>query len=277
MEKDMKMYLSGEKLYGDNFSLEQLKKWYEDEAEGYSGLVRKAEPAYAYGYHELNNMHGFRHVKLPNKCIALGVGSAYCEEFLPILPHLSHITSLDPSNHFTIDKLRDTPVSHVQPSIDGKMPFPDNHIDIISCFGALHHIANVSFVLGECFRVLKPGGVMFLREPVVTMGDWRRPRQGLTKNERGIPYDLFINMVKRHGFTVAKLTQFDFAPLGRLLSYFGISMFSHWSTTVLDYWLSQIFAFNKKYHRVSMLEKLGPASIYMVLNKDPIQGGAILT
>src|SRR5262245_24160314 len=100
MDVDMKTYFSGEKLYGDDFSLEQLKKWAEEEAEGYSGLVRAAEAAYVYVYHELNKMHGFRHVKLPRNCVGLGVGSANCEEFNPILPYLSHITSLEPSNHF---------------------------------------------------------------------------------------------------------------------------------------------------------------------------------
>ncbi|TKB65777.1 MAG: class I SAM-dependent methyltransferase [Nitrospira sp.] len=274
MDVDMKMYLSGEKLYGDDFSLEQLKKWVEEEAEGYSGLVREAEAAYTYVYHELNKMHGFQYVKLPQKCIALGVGSANCQEFYPILPYLSHITSLEPSNHFSTDKVGGVPVLHVKPSVDGKMPFPDDHFDVITCFGVLHHIANVTFTIAECFRVLKPGGFMFLREPVVSMGDWRRPRKGLTKNERGIPYALFINMVKRHNYTIVRLTQFDFAPLGRLLSYFGVSTFSHRSTTVLDYALSQIFAFNKKYHRVTRLEKFGPASVYMCLLKNQFSSGS---
>ncbi len=273
MDANIETYFSGEKLYGDDFSLEQLEKWYEEEAEGYSGLVKESKPAYAYVYHELNNMHGFRHATLPKNCSALGIGSAYCEEFLPILPHLDHITSLDPSKHFTIDRLRDVPVTLMQPSVDGKMPFLDDHFDIITCFGVLHHIANVTFVLGECFRVLKPGGIMFVREPIVSMGDWQQPRKALTKNERGIPFDLFIDMVKKQQFTIAKLTLFDFPPLGRLLSHFGVSTFAQRSTTVLDHAFSKIFAFNIKYHRVTTLDKFGPASVYLVLHKNPISAG----
>lgn len=270
LDADMAIYLSGEKLYGDDFTIEQLKKWYEEEAEGYSGLVAEARHHYAYVYHELNKIHGFRHVKLPRNCNALGIGSAYCEEFLPILSNLAHITALEPSEQFSISQFHDVPVSHVRPSIEGNMLFADNHFDIITCFGVLHHIANVSFVLEECYRVLKPGGVMFCREPIVTMGDWRRTRRGCTKNERGLPFDLFIEMVKRSGFKVSYQTLFDFAPLGRLLSVIGLNIFTNKATTILDHLLSQIFAFNKKYHRVSALEKFGPASLYLVLHKQTL-------
>ena len=267
MGADMDVYFSGEKLYGDDFSFEQLKKWYEEEAEGYSGLVKQAGPNYAYPYHALNKWHGFRHVKLPKDCRTLGVGSAYCEEFLPILPHVDHITSLDPSDDFAIEDLHNVPVSHVRPAIDGKMPFPDNSFDVITCFGVLHHVANVTFVLGECHRVLKSGGVMFLREPIVSMGDWRKPRKGLTKNERGIPYDLFVDMVREHNFLLTRSVQFDFSPLARVFNHLGVSAFSSRFTTIIDRLLSQIFSFNKKYHRVTFLEKFGPASVYMVLRK----------
>jgi len=272
-DTDMTTYLSGEKLYGDDFSIAQLKKWYEEEAEGYSSLVKETRRHYSYVYHELNKMHGFRHEKLPRNCEALGIGSAYCEEFLPILSNLAHITALDPSEQFSISKLHDVPVSHVRPSIEGKMPFVDNQFDIITCFGVLHHIANVSFVLEECHRVLKPGGVMFCREPIVSMGDWRNPRRGATKNERGIPFGLFTEMVKRSGFEISRKTLFDFAPLGRLLSVVGLTTFALKTSTILDYLLSWLFAFNKKYHRVGTLEKFGPASLYLVLHKNPLSAG----
>lgn len=260
-------YFSGEKLYGDDFSLEQVERWYEEEADGYSSLVRQARPTYVFTYHELDKWHGFQHVKLPKNCRALGIGSAYCEELVPILPHIDHVTSLEPSTNFSIEMLRDVPVSHVRPAIDGTMPFPDDSFDVITCFGVLHHIANVTFVLGECHRVLKPGGVMFLREPIVSMGDWRRPRRGLTKNERGIPYDLFVGMVKKHGFDIERLVGFDFAPLVRLLNFFGINIYAHRLTTILDHFFCRIFAANKKYHRVTILDRFGPASFYMVLRK----------
>jgi len=114
---------------------------------------------------------------------------------------------------------------------------------------------------------------MFCREPIVSMGDWRKPRRGATKNERGIPFDLFIEMVKRSGFEISHQTLFDFAPLGRLLSILGLATFAHKTTTILDYLLSRVFAFNKQYHRVGTLEKFGPASLYLVLHKKPLSAG----
>jgi SAM-dependent methyltransferase len=263
----MAAYFSGKKLYGDDFSLEELRDWYNQEKEGYSDILKGSKPNYDYDYHELNKIHGFRYVKLQRNCRALGIGSAYCDEFIPILPRLSHITSLDPSNRFARDKLENVPVSCIQPSIDGKAPFLDNSFDIITCLGALHHIANVSYVLRECYRCLKPGGVMFLREPIVSMGDWRRLRRGLTKNERGIPYNLLVEMIRKQNFAIGKITLFDFAPFGSLLGRFGFSTFSYKSTTLLDQLLCRIFAFNKKYHRVGILEKFGPAQVYMLLYK----------
>lgn len=247
--------------------------WYEEEAKGYSGLVAAAQRRYSYIYHELNKIHGFRHERLPRYCKEFGIGSAYCEEFLPNLPNLAYISALDPSVQFAISEFHHVPVSHVRLYIEGNMPMSDDNFDIITCFGVLHHIANVSFVLEECYRVLKQGVVRFCREPIVTMGDWRKPRRGITKNERGIPFDLFTEMVKWGGFEVSHETLFDFAPLGRLLSVVGLGTFAHKTTTILDYLLSQIFAFNRKYHRVSTLEKFGSASLYLVLHKKPLSAG----
>lgn len=93
--------------------------------------------------------HGFRHVKLPKNCRALGVGSAYCDEFLPVLSHLDYITSLDPSKDFAVEQPRDVSVSPVRSPIVGKMPFPDDSFDVITYLGVLHHITNVTFVMGS--------------------------------------------------------------------------------------------------------------------------------
>lgn len=267
MEGSIDAYLNGEKLYGEDFTPEQLAKWYEEEAEGYAGLVQQSDRTFEYVYHAVNNLHGFRHAELPMDCVALGVGSAHCDELLPISKHLKEIVSLDPSEYFTTDHLGCVPVRQVRPTAEGKMPFANGHFDVITCFGVLHHVANVTFVLGECYRVLRPGGVMFLREPIVSMGDWRKPRRGATKNERGIPYDLVIGMVERYGFEIAKLTLHDFTPLVRILGKLGVPIFAHRWSSVLDCLVSQVFAYNRKYHRVSTLDRFGPASVFMVLRK----------
>jgi SAM-dependent methyltransferase len=43
--------------------------------------------------------------------------------------------------------------------VDGNnLPFPDDHFDIVCSMGVLHHISNPQPMVGEIFRVLKPGG-----------------------------------------------------------------------------------------------------------------------
>ena len=47
-------FLAGEALYGDDFSPEQIKEWFDDEREGYAGLGAGDASTYAYQYHALN-------------------------------------------------------------------------------------------------------------------------------------------------------------------------------------------------------------------------------
>src|SRR4030042_6990948 len=82
---DMAEYLAGRKLYGDDFSLPEIEKWYEDERDGYAGLISRKEAPYAYEFHSLNRLHGFRFVRDGRFKSALGLGSAYGDEFLPIV------------------------------------------------------------------------------------------------------------------------------------------------------------------------------------------------
>lgn len=42
-----------------------------------------------------------------------------------------------------------------------KLPFPENHFDIIMSFGLLEHFENPSKAISEMVRVLKPGGLFF--------------------------------------------------------------------------------------------------------------------
>jgi SAM-dependent methyltransferase len=267
-DADMTEYFSGRKLYGNDFTLKQLEIWYESEKEGYAGEVLSRNESYAYKYHALNAYYGFPYLKARKDISALGLGSAYGQEFAPIRGRLKHITILDPSDQFAkTTSIDGVPVTYRRPVIDGSMEFADATFDLITCFGVLHHIANVSKVLSECHRTLAPGGLMLCREPIVTQGDWRRPRAGMTKNERGIPLALFKAMVSESGFVTERASLFDFSPFGRIMHGVGVPTFANGLTTRIDRMLSLIFSFNTRYHRVRTIEKLGPASLYLVLRK----------
>jgi len=267
MRNDMKPYLMGQKLYGDDFTPEEIQRWHEMEKEGYGDLVRKRPHDYSYEYQALNRRHGFRHVQIKPESRALAIGGAFCEELRPVAKRLAHITNLDPSTYFDVDTLDGVPIEHVKPSVSGKMPFTDNSFDLITCFGVLHHIPNVSFVMGECFRTLSPGGIMLLREPIVSMGDWRKPRPGLTANERGIPENILVEIAISTGFEINNRALCDFSPLGRLAAKLGIRIFSFPAGVLADSLLSNIFAFNRRYHRTSIWHKFAPASLALVLKK----------
>lgn len=268
MTDEMEEFFSGKRLYGDDFTGEQLRVWYDGEKEGYADEILSQKTVYSYRYHELNRYHLFRHVAVPQGAQAIGLGSAYGHEFLPIADRLTKITIVDPSDEFAAHgALGNTPLKYLKPTLDGKLHFPDNFFDLATSMGALHHIANVSTVVREFYRCLVPGGCMLIREPIVTQGDWRKRRAGLTKNERGIPLHIMKQIATDAGFVIEHAALFDFAPFTRLMATVGMPAFTNaWSTRV-DRLLSSMFSFNTKYHRPRIIDRFGPASLALVLRK----------
>jgi SAM-dependent methyltransferase len=66
-----------------------------------------------------------------------------------------HCIEPDPKNK--------TPGVEFSTSVE-KYPFDDNHFDLVTAFMTLHHIPNVELIVKEIFRVLKPGGLFFIKE-----------------------------------------------------------------------------------------------------------------
>jgi SAM-dependent methyltransferase len=260
-------YLSGKKLYGDELLPTQIEDWHRDELEGYANLdfVDSQKPVYLY--HRLNILHGFSY--LPNSRLsqALGIGSAYGEEFEPIINQIDSLTVLDPSDKFVRCSIHGIPVRYFKPAANGMIPFGDETFDLITCFSVLHHIPNVTFVVNEVFRCLKKGGFALIREPIVSMGDWNQVRSGLTKHERGIPMAYFDNIINNAHFEVLGKNLCVFPPLSRLSEKFGLLPYNDRFLTRLDRVLCYLTQKNATYHRTRFLEKLGPAGIFYVLTK----------
>jgi len=269
MSDDMFAYFSGMKLYGDDFSPDQIAAWFRDEQEAYAALGAGNRQKYEYAYHQLNIRHGYRHIGSRRFRHALGFGSAYGDEFLPVIRQIDFITILDPSEAFSkTEQISGVPCEYHKPNIDGGISFADGNFDFIACLGVMHHIANVSRVVNECFRCLSTDGVMLLREPIVSMGDWRKPRTGLTKRERGIPIKIFEQIIEKSGFTVKHKAFCNFPPIPRLASKIGVDAYNSPTLTWLDDLLSQIFSRNTQYHREGLFSKFGPASAYFILGKE---------
>ena len=148
-------YLDGKKLYGDDFTAEQIQQWYEEEKEAYFDLIANKENSYKYCYSALNYEHGFRF--LPDKRFSqvLSIGGAYGEELLPIINKTDQITILESSDKFIKHNCeKNQNLRYVQARPDGQIPYEENYFDLITCFGTLHHIPNISKVLSELYQVL---------------------------------------------------------------------------------------------------------------------------
>ncbi len=260
-------FFRGEKLYGDDFDRAQLEQWYADEAEGYADLGAKDQGAYVYAYHALNAAHGWSALKGRTFERALGLGSAYGDEFKPIASQIKRITILEPSDAFAASSIGSTPVDYAKPDISGILPFPESTFDLVTSLGVLHHIANVSLVVKELSRVMKPGGVFLLREPTHSMGDWRKPRSGLTKHERGIHLPILRRIVTDAGFEIVREKRCMFPLTSRLRKIVGKPAYNSGFAVGLDIIFSALFSGNKVYHAESKWQKLRPTSVYMVLRK----------
>ena len=108
---------------------------------------------------------------------------------------------------------------------------------------------------------------MLIREPIVSMGDWTKPRSGLTKRERGIPLKIFEEIIRASGFTIKHKTLCFFPAIPKLLYKIGVAAYNNPTVTWLDEVLSRSFSWNLRYHRTNVLAKIGPASAYFVLEK----------
>jgi 2-polyprenyl-3-methyl-5-hydroxy-6-metoxy-1,4-benzoquinol methylase len=265
---DMSVYFSGEKLYGDDFTLDQIEEWFKDEQEGYADLGSKDRENYRYVYHKLNIRHGYSYLGGRRFKHALGIGSAYGDEFIPISGQLDFVTILDPSDAFSGTKeINGVPCAYYKPNIDGSMSLKNDSFDLITSLGVMHHIPNVSRVMKECSRCLSVDGVMLIREPIVSMGDWTRPRPELTKRERGIPLKIFEEIIMDAGFTIKQKALCIFSVIPKLTNNFNIKIYNNSAIVWLDDVLSKVFYWNTLYHRKNIITKIGPTSVYFVLEK----------
>ena len=260
----------GKRLYGDDFNFAQIQQWYEHESEGYANLGNKDKSKHIYGYHVMNEVHGFKKLKRSNFESVLGFGSAWGDEFMPIIKKIKNITIIEPSDNLKADFLGNIRPNYIKPEIDGHLEFSSDSFDLITCFGTLHHIPNVSFVIKELIRVLKPEGYILIREPIVSMGDWNLPRPGLTKNERGIPVAFFDNLFKHEHVEIISreycftMTSFFQKLLGHLIKR---PIYTYKWFVIFDKIFSYIMKSNVHYHAKNSVNKIAPSSIFYVIKK----------
>ncbi len=257
-------YLSGARLYGDDFAQPDIDRWFAEEKEGYYQLDDRSR--YHYGYHALNWHHGFS--RLPDRRFerVLGFGSARGDELIPILDRAGSITIIEPSDGFKVSDVRGVPVTYVDPNPTGLLTFAGNAFDLVVCLGVLHHIPNVSTVLREIHRCTAPGGYVLLREPIVSLGDWRQPRKGLTRNERGIPLPLLRGMIRDAGFDVVREARCMYNLTSRLNPILKDSAYNSRAVVLLDDLICRL-PWRNAYHPRTTLERFRVWAVFYVLRK----------
>lgn len=258
-------YLAGLRLYGDDFSPEQIERWFDSEREGYANLHGGERDRYRYGYHALNGWYGYRLLdKARHYAHALGFGSAYGDELAPLAGRVSRVTVVEPSASFVQPTVAGAPSEYVRPSPDGRLSVADAQFDFVSCLSALHHVPNVSTVVREIARCTAPGADVLVREPIVSLGDWNQQRPGLTRNERGIPLAIFRRILLDAGLRIVHETPCGFRPLARALA--GRSS-DRVAWVVLDAWLSRVSRWNYRYHASRWWHRIRPDSVFFVLTR----------
>ena len=160
------------------------------------------------------------------------------------------------------------PVEYREPAPDGGLPMASGSVDLVLCLSVLHHIANVSFVIGEIGRVLRAGGFAIVREPTISMGDWRRPRRGLTAHERGIPLPTLRAMFADAGLDVRRETRcmFPLTPRVARLGLIGLP-YDSGSVVRMDELACRLFARNRTYHATRWYQRFRPTAACFVLGR----------
>jgi SAM-dependent methyltransferase len=264
MTPSFEEYSDGKTLCGDDFSSDQIEAWFRDEEEAYYRLPEERAPG-VYAYHARNWRHGFGHLPSLSFEHVLCLGGAYGDELRPILDRTKKVTILEPASEFQNPRFE-----YVKPDISGRMPFGDNSFDLVTCFGVLHHIPNVSAVVREMARCTKPQGWQLICEPVHSMGNWDRPRRLLTARERGIPPAILRKIVVDAGLQIVRQRRCMFSLTSRFQFLLPKRQFvfnTNW-ITALDAYVSNLPFWSKSYHAANLVQKLKPWAVFLVLRKS---------
>ncbi len=251
--------MAGDALFGDDFDAASIAKWFEAEEHDYYDM---AHQNYTYLYQRLNLYYAYKGLAAKRFERSLSLGCARGDELLPIADQISEIVAVEPAKAWWRDRIGNTPARYVMPRPDGKFDLPNDSVDLITCFGVLHHIPNVSTVLRELARVAKPDAIFVLREPSHSQGDWRVHRPGLTQNERGIAPKWLLRHAEGAGWAVESAVYHDVGALTHLMHRcFGVNKNQFPSLIRLDRLLALLLQWNHRYWRTSLWHKLAPSQM----------------
>jgi SAM-dependent methyltransferase len=264
--------LQGESLWGDDFAEAEVAAWFESERSAYREIhetsLAQGRGDEARPYEAVDQRLGWDALPPGPVGDVLALGGYDGSDVEPIRERISSLWVIDPAFPPGTELRDGLPITTVAPRQDGRIDAPDGRFDVVLSFSVLHHIPNVSAVLRELARVLSPGGHLLLREPVISMGDWRRPRPGLTARERGLPLPWLRARLAELPFDVQRERLWCVNGVRTIAERFGVrGWYQHDAAVTLDLMLARLLEGNYRYHRVRLWQKLAPTSIYLVLTR----------
>ena len=176
--------------------------------------------------------------------------------------------AIEPAREWWCDRIAGTPTRYMQPQVSGDIDLRTASVELAISFGTLHHIPNLSHTIAELSRVLTPGGVLLLREPISSMADWRKPRPGLTQNERGISTEWMFRALKQNRFYIRHAAP-CIHPITVLIAR-AIRLgepFNRLPFVWLDAALSTMTQWNRHYFRDSLWKKMAPGSYFYLAER----------
>jgi len=264
-------YFSGAAVYGDDFDAPRIARWYGVDARDLSDVFARPAPQGAsedYEYHALNHYYAYRYLAGRRFRQCLAFGCARGDDVAPIAGQVERFLAVEPVECHWRPDIAGTPVTYRKPALGGRIDCADGANDLTVCLHALHHVPNASALLAEFARVTVPGGLFILREPISTMGDWRRPRRGLTANERGFPVPWLEGRFAALGFAVRHRGFCAFPLTERLAPLVGVKLPYNSPLLVrLDRMACALTEWNIAYHRDSLRRKFAPGAAYYVLER----------
>lgn len=260
--------LSGRALYGEALDEAGIAQWFTSEEKGYFEIAGGIgeNPTVAIHRH-----HALRHLPPGRFPTALALGAADGGEYAAFAPLVDRFIAVEPGRGFWRERIAGVPAEYRMPTMLGTLDLADGVLDLACAFGVLHHIPNVSSVLRELARVLKPGAPLVLREPIVSLDDFRRPRPGLTAHERGIPHALMDRMLQDAGFNLRHKSFAGFPGLQQVIRRIGIT--DPWDNpgfVAADALASRLTAWNARYWRPRLWDKAAPTMAYWVAQRAGI-------
>ena len=145
--------------------------------------------------HRINNWSLERHLnKITGRVVDLGCGTTpYKADILKVA---NEYIGVDWEN-----SLRDKSNVDIFADLTKRLPFDDEYADTVVSFQTMEHLPEPAFFLSECYRILKPGGRLFVTVPFM----WHvheEPHDYYRYTRYSLEY-----LLSKHGFDQIEITE----------------------------------------------------------------------